>query len=248
MKFRAYFTAVFLWAALALPSRAETAAADPWSLARAAYDAGRYEESYRWYAGLASPPGASAEAQYNAGNAAFRMNDPGRAVLWYRRAERQAPRDPDIRSNLDRALKLGGADPVGASALDRALRWASAAEWSLGSLMGWVLAGLGLVLWAMIPGRWAVIARRAAMAGGMLWLIALVGTQSWRRADRPPEAVVIERGVRARFAPIPDSTVHFGLPPGSIVRVSERTGDWVKIASSSREGWIPASAAEPVVR
>ena len=246
MKFRTYFTASLLLAAMVFQSRAESVAADPWTLARAAYDAGRYDESYRLYAGLASQPGASAEAQFNAGNAAFRVNDPGHAVLWYRRAERQAPRDPDIRSNLDRALKQGGADPVSASALDRALRRASAAEWSLGSMIGWMIAGFGLILWAVIPSRWAVIARRIAMAGGLFWLVAVAGTQSWRRADRPAEAVVIERGVRALFAPIPNSTVHFGLPPGSLVRISERTGDWVKIASSAREGWIAASAVETV--
>ena len=244
MKFRMWFAASLLLAAMLFDVWAETASSDAWARAREAYDAGKYDESYRLYAGLANQPGASAEAQFNAGNAAFRMNDPGHAVVWYRRAERQTPRDPDIRSNLDRALKLGGADPVSASAMDRALRRVSAAEWSLFAVIGWSLAGLGLILWAFVPSRWAVIARRILMAGGLLWLVSIVGSQSWRRADRPSEAVVIERGVRALFAPIAESTVHFGLPPGSIVRVSERSGDWIKVSSLSREGWIPATAIE----
>lgn len=247
MKSRAWFTASLLLAALMCNVRAESALSDAWTRAREAYDAGRYDESYKLYEELARLPGASAEVQFNAGNAAFRMNDPGHAVLWYRRAERQAPRDPDIRSNLDRALKLGGADSVSPSAMDRALRRASAAEWSLVAIIGWTLAGLGLILWAVIPSRWVALAPRIVMAGGLLWLVSVAGSQSWRRADRPAEAIVIERGVRALFAPIAESTVHFALPPGSIVRVSERSGDWIKVTSLSREGWIPANDVETVI-
>lgn len=244
MKLRRNFVACILLATPILHARAESPAADGWRLAREAYDAGRYDESYRLYAGIAIQPGASAEAQFNTGNAAYRMNDPGHAVLWYRRAERQSPRDPDIRSNLDRALKLGGADPARASTVDRALRRASAAEWSLLSVIACGIACLGLVGWAVFRGAVAAMARRTAIAGALLWLVSVAGAQSWRRADSPQEAVVTDRGIRALFAPIPDSTVHFALPPGSIVRILEQTGDWVKISQANREGWIRHESLE----
>ncbi|MBP7274916.1 MAG: tetratricopeptide repeat protein [Kiritimatiellae bacterium] len=245
MKSNGYFVAVLLFAAAVFHvphAHAESASNDPWSLARAAYDAGRYDEAYRQYEQIAGQPGASAEAQFNAGNAAFRMNDPGRAVLWYRRAERQSPRDPDIRSNQERALKMGGAEPVRIPAADRAFRHMSAAEWSFASVIGCGLACLGLVLWSAIPVRWTGMARRTAIMGGLLWLVAFAGMQSWRRADAPREAIVIERGVRALFAPIPGTTVHFSLPPGSVVRILDQTGEWAKISQASREGWVPTAS------
>ena len=42
---------------------------------------------------------------YNIGNAYFRMNDFGRAILSYRRAEQYIPNDPNLQQNLDYARK-----------------------------------------------------------------------------------------------------------------------------------------------
>ncbi|MBD3291570.1 MAG: tetratricopeptide repeat protein, partial [Armatimonadia bacterium] len=72
--------------------------------ANALYRNGQFEqaaESYREAvaAGLDGPL-----VQYNLGNALYRSEQPGAAIAHYQAALTSAPRDADIRANLDRAL------------------------------------------------------------------------------------------------------------------------------------------------
>jgi tetratricopeptide (TPR) repeat protein len=214
--------------------------AESWARARAAYDAGAWSDALDAYTALAAA-GGSAEAMYNAGNAAYRMGEPGRAVAWYRRAWRQRPRDPDVRANLELALRAAGATETPAPAWRRALLQLHRDEARLLRAAGWI-AGWFLLAVLAIPfrrGRSAVVA--GAVLAGLVWLAGLAVGEVWRRADQPPEAVVVRKNARALFAPIAGATVHYAPPPGTTVRVVGESEMWIKADWNGREGWLPAA-------
>jgi len=67
------------------------------------YDAGRYAESAQVYEQIVDQGYQDSALYYNLGNAYYKQGDLGRAILNYVRAERLAPRDADVRANLELA-------------------------------------------------------------------------------------------------------------------------------------------------
>ena len=69
------------------------------------YARGEYAASAQQYEALIYRGYEDPVIYYNLGNTYSRRGDLGRAILSYLRAEALAPRDPDIRANLDRARR-----------------------------------------------------------------------------------------------------------------------------------------------
>jgi hypothetical protein len=235
----------FFFAAALTCGVAHAAPDESLASARAAYDARRYRDAFEQFSAAATASGGRADLCYNAGNAAYRMGEPGWAVLWYRRAWHAAPRDPDILANFKMAQNAGGAPESAERGVRALLLRLTRAEWTVIGLAAWwvtwLIAAVRLFRSSgSFPGR-------ALMAiGAALSVIAGAGVWTWRGFDLRPEAVVVANGARALFAPLPESTIHFITPRGSIVHVREENGEWVKVEMDGREGWLPRGACERV--
>jgi len=68
-----------------------------------AYDQGRYADAAVGFLALVEAGFANGELYYNLGNTYLKSDDLGRAILWYERARRWLPRDPDLAFNLEYA-------------------------------------------------------------------------------------------------------------------------------------------------
>ena len=104
-----WMAAFFILAATALAApegvaRFERTFAD----AAKAYDENRLPEAIAGWQALADEGQALPEVLFNLGNAYYRHGDLGEAILAYRRAQRLAPRDPDVRANLGFAAQSAG--------------------------------------------------------------------------------------------------------------------------------------------
>ena len=102
-----YKVAVLVWllglfAAIAAPS-------DDLKAANQLYDAGKFAEAAAAYEKIEPK---TAHVYYNLGNAWFRQDKLGLAILNYAQARRFAPRDPDILANLKFAQQRLGVDDV----------------------------------------------------------------------------------------------------------------------------------------
>src|SRR3954465_12492039 len=64
------------------------------------YFEGKFPEAATTYGMLAQSGQTSAALYFNWGNALFKAGQIGRAIAAYRQAEALAPRDPDVRANL----------------------------------------------------------------------------------------------------------------------------------------------------
>src|ERR1044072_673873 len=72
--------------------------------ANAAYAAGKYEKAIQLYQKIEAENTVSAGLYFNLGNAYYKTNNTGKAILYYERAKMLDPDDEDINVNL----KLAG--------------------------------------------------------------------------------------------------------------------------------------------
>jgi tetratricopeptide (TPR) repeat protein len=224
------------------------APADPGQLfasAAEAYNKGRFDEAVRQYEQILAGGHAAPALFFNLGNAYYRLGQTGRAVLNFRKAWQMKPRDSDIVANIRFALESGNAVAPAASVPAHLLTRLSWGEWASVATAGyWAL--IAVVCAHLLTRRRHALLLRIALGLAILALAGLAGAMNWWGLSRRPEVVVIRPGQQALFAPLEGSTPHFALPEGSIARLEERSGGWMKVSSGNQAGWIPESAAEVV--
>jgi tetratricopeptide (TPR) repeat protein len=232
-----HFSLVLLcWACMNLPSLFAQQAEERFSQANGAFLSENYPEAIRHYEGLLKGHGPSAAIFYNLGNAYFRNNEVGAAILNYERARMLAPRDPDIQANLKFVRQaVGLAEPV-------TPWWKTLAEglsfntWCVLMLVSAALIGVVTSLrifktqlrWnaRSLIGIFAVIFLIAASAVGL-------------RALDLNRAVILQKETPLKIAPFADSPSSFTLDPGIIVEVkNEREGFYYVGTLDRKIGWI----------
>ena len=210
-----------------------------------AYDTNQLADAIAGWQALADEGQALPEVLFNLGNAYYRHGDLGEAILAYRRAQRLAPRDPDVRANLGFAAQSAGIELPARKPLAAVLLDFSRAEWlGFGAVCFWLLAG-ALAVWIAWP-RFRFAARPAAAVLAALLLLALAGLALYRDLDRTPEGVVMLAGHKVLSSPLETATPLLAVPAGAIVRMRENRGTWIEVEIGETRGWLPAAALAPV--
>ncbi len=220
------------------------------------YEAGAFADAAQAFERVADKGVRNPVLFYNLGNAWFKVhstaeNPPegslGRAILWYERARRLAPHDPDLLFNLERALEQRKdaitmeRSPLlrvllfpGALLGARSLQW-----WTLGAgLVFWL--GLGLWRFGRCPGQ-RRCGRYAILLGALLLLLLLPATLHGLHRTGQREAVVLAPQLPVRSARGEDAPVLFALHEGALVTVEEVREEHVKLRlDRNKVGWAPA--------
>jgi tetratricopeptide (TPR) repeat protein len=245
--------------AATLVEAAAAAAAEPSEIldtGNAAYRRGDYAGAATAYEELRSAGHGSADLLYNLGNAYLKGGDLGRAIANYERALLLAPRDTDLRDNLDLAReRCVDKAPDRSLALlglaSGALRRVTPNEWALAFVCSYVLLLATWVAPTFRPSarRWAGVPR---LPLALAVALSLIGLRAWSEHARPrSRAVVVARShtseVTVRSGPGESYIGEFSLHPGTVVRIIEEREGWLKIAfSPSLRGWAETNGFEPL--
>jgi tetratricopeptide (TPR) repeat protein len=204
------------------------------------YDAGKYADAAAAYEKIEPK---TANVYFNLGNALFRQEKFGLAVLNYERARRLAPRDPDILANLKFARqRLSVEEPE--RFVNTAIASRTPAEWSR-----YELIAMWLTVFAVAGCVWLQRVRTGMMLGAIVAGLATLATAGVLIAQSRavPSAIVVTGKADARFAPSADATIHFQLPEGAKVSVREDRGAWVYVERvDGQAGWVKADAIERI--
>lgn len=222
-----------------------------------AYEAGAYADAAQAFERVADGGARNPALFYNLGNAWYKVrtmveNPPegslGRAVLWYERARRLAPHDPDLIFNLERALEQRkDAIAVERSPLSRVLLFPGALLgarslqwWALGSgVVFWL--GLALRCFGRSPGQ-RRSGRHGILLGAFLLLLLLPATLHGLHRTGLREAVVLASQLPVRSARGEDAPVLFALHEGALVTLEEVRDGHVKLRlDRNKVGWAPAA-------
>ncbi len=224
-------------------------------LANDLYERGSFVEATQIYQQLADEGYGDSIVFYNLGNAYYKSGDLGRAILNYLRAERLAPRDPDIQDNLQIA-RDGIVDPFERSeqsALAGSIRLPqlklSLDELALIALGLWILLALMLLLLARrfsfrrLIGYASVVVALLLLAG----IVSLGSGLSSEAEDR--KVVVVAESVDVVGGPGLQYEAKFTLHGGNEASLVETRGAWfrLRLAGGQLQGWVPADAVELVV-
>ncbi len=215
---------------------------DEFRAANQLYDAGKFAEAVGIYEKIEPK---TAYVYYNLGNTWFRQDKLGLAVLNYERARRLAPRDPDILANLKFARQRLGVEEVntppqaGKRFLRSAIGSHTSTEWGLCELTTLWLSVLAVGAWIYLP-RMRAGLLVMAVAGFTGFAVSTFALSYQAINDHTaPEAIVVVTAAEARFAPMPDSTIHFRLVEGTDVEVREDRGQWLFVErADGQQGWV----------
>lgn len=203
------------------------------------YEQSKFAEAAAAYEKLVELGQVSSAVYFNLGNASFKSGQIGRAIAHYRIAEQLAPRDPDVRANLQFARNTVGGPGARPGRWRGWIQYLTLNEWT-------VLATSAFWLWLafLAFGRWrktwnqtlrGYTATTGVLAGILFVCLAVAAydrllTQS---------AVVIAHEAVVRYGPVDESQSFYTARDGTELTVLDRKGDWLQVADrASRTGWV----------
>jgi hypothetical protein len=210
------------------------------------YEQGRYAESAATYESILASGQSSAALHFNAANARFRNNELGRAIVHYHRAQQLAPRDPDIRANLQFARQsVPGTSSVRPPAWTIPLHRLALNEWSaLTAAAYWIFTSL-MILHAWRPSRRRRL-RPWALLMGLTSLLLCLGTAVvWFHQQHRPLAIVVVPETPVHYGPLDVSPIHFTARDGTELAATDFQPGWVQVTDAAhRTGWAPRTHVE----
>lgn len=214
--------------------------------AQTAYDNGRYAEAALLYDGLLNEGVDNPEVHYNLANAYFKDSDLPKAILHYRRAWYELPRDPDIKANLHFALNATGAIEREPAFIEHVFSTLSYQEWILVATAGYLLLSLLLLLILLSKSSRRLLFKLCLIPGALI-VLSSFGWLQWSQLRGNPEWVVTKTEATTLFGPVDGSTAHFKLPIGALVRQSNiDPKGWVEVEYDGKQGWLKTEYITPV--
>lgn len=239
-----------------------SAASPSWTSTEAAFDsanahyaAGDFEAAKLLYGEILMEH-LHFESEYNMGNACYKLNELGPAILHYERAQRLNPANGDVESNLllantkviDRieALPTEGItdlwERIVAPGRFRLWMRIAAIFWTLG------FATFAIRLWQKPVGTRRIL---GSIGSGLTVTGAIcIGlmTAASARSDSSHEAIILATQTEVLNAPDSNnSTPLFVLHEGTKVRIIQQKGGWMEVALlNGNVGWLPVSDIEEI--
>ena len=215
----------------------------------------KYAEAALKYEGILINQGVAPELYYNLGNAYFRMNELGKAILNYERALRLAPRYADARFNLEFANQKV-IDNIELSDTFFLKKWIGAIMrlmtsngWFYFAAIFFIPALAALLLFVF--GNTKVLRKTSFYIGSVLMIISVVsivfsGIRKNQMVNHEA-GIVMTGAVVIKGSPDRSGTDLFQLHEGTRVDVVSTLGDWfeVKLASGS-VCWVESKYVEKI--
>ena len=234
------------FALLSWASCAQAASApDAFEQANQLYERGQFAEAAAAYEALVRANTTSPALFFNLGNACFKAGRLGRALVNYRRAEELAPRDPDIRANLQFARNsVPGANLRPAN---RWVRWLPRLTLNEAALVAavtlWVWAGL-LTLRQLRPATRKPLRVLTLLAGVLTLFLVAFAAANWHLRRATLTAIVVVPEATVHYGPLDESPSAFSVRDGLELEVADTKGDWVQVTDATRRvGWIKRDQA-----
>jgi tetratricopeptide (TPR) repeat protein len=224
-------------------------------LANTYYNKAIYDSAIIAYHSVMDDAYESVALYYNLGNTYFKLRDFPSAILYYEKARKLDPADPDILFNLQVAngLIVDKIDPLPQMFYriwwNRFYAMFDADTWAWLSVIGFLLT-LALILLYLLSNRMAL--RKLGFFAGIFSLFLTVGafglaSQKYYYTQQTNEAIVFTPTITVKSSPAANSVDLFVLHEGSKVRLLDEVGAWkkIKIANGSI-GWLPEESIQGI--
>jgi tetratricopeptide (TPR) repeat protein len=218
-----------------------------WAEANNLYASGNYKEAAVFYDMIEASGGASADLFYNMGNACFKQNILSKAILYYERALKLQPANPDIIHNLAmaEAMTIDKIEAVPefflAIWIKNIRNMAGVDTWAWLSVILFFL--FLLFLWVFFFAR-SISLRKISFVFSILVLLLSVNSltfASYRKAALYDNtaAIISPAVIMVKSSPDTSGKDLFILHEGTKVKILETLGEWQYIRlADGKQGWI----------
>jgi tetratricopeptide (TPR) repeat protein len=224
----------------AAPGSAPQSPEQSFEAANLLYEQGQFNAAADAYRALLKDGRGSASLHYNLANALFKCGQVGRAIYHYRVAQLLAPRDPDVRANLQFAR-----NSLAGSALPTPpwwSRWAqrlSLNEWGLLTVGAFWLTVSLAILGQLRPALRRQLRTYQRISGAVLLLTAMGSALVAYEHLGSHTAIVAEADTTVHYGPLEESQQFYVLSDGAEVEVVDHKGEWLQVIDrQQRVGWI----------
>ncbi len=209
------------------------------------YEQREYESAIRLYESILSEGIESAELYYNLGNAYFRNDDIGHAILNYLRAQRLDPADEDIRHNLEFARQFSRVKMEGVKLNPVTGFLESLVQPYRLHTMAWVSSILFILFCLVLMIRYGLGFRgpliRAGVIVGLVLVVIFSGltTFKYRTDYLTRRVVIVAEDSPILNGPTANADLEFQGAPGLVAEVVATSGDYYNVLfENKRRGWI----------
>lgn len=220
------------------------------------YQAGDYRGALDNYLRIVSVGLESGDLYYNIGNCYFKLGELGRAILYYERARRLLPRDPDVRANLElaRSLTADEITPLRGFWLFDVIKWwihLVPRPWLVTAVAaGYLIVMGGFTL--RILGRGMPLADRArpvlVVVAVATTILAFNLAVLEFRIGQSRQGIIVMDEVPVQSAPSDDQALEvFAIHEGTKVRIDRESQEWMEIVlEDGKVGWVRAAVLEVI--
>jgi len=203
-----------------------------------AYEQGKYADAVAAYEKIQRAGDGSPALYFNLGNAYLKLNQTGHAIAAYKKAKQLAPRDADIRANLEFARHQVQGPTAYLNLWERWLDWFSLNEWTLVTAgCVWVFFSLLTIRQFMPQLRFSFRTIIPVFGVASLLLSGCLASLYHERGDKM--AIVTSDVAIAHQGPLDESPAAFTTYDGAELRLLDIKGDWFQITTDSRRiGWL----------
>jgi tetratricopeptide (TPR) repeat protein len=211
------------------------------------YQEGKYEMALEKYGEIILLGYESADLYYNMGNAAYRSNSIGYAILYFEKTLKLDPNHEDAANNLEFAsrYRVDTFEEVPELFIRTWIRSffkiLPERSWSILSLTLFILIISAILVY--IFSRKLMLKKLGffvALISVFLLLLSFTGAlRSFRSITNPDSAIILSPSVVVRSSPSESGTELFILHEGTRVKINEGVTGWQNIrVIDGREGWI----------
>lgn len=219
------------------------------------YQQGVFEPALESYHAILVKGFESADLYYNMGNAAYRSNSIGHAILYYEKALKLEPAHEDAIHNLDfvSRYRLDTFDEVPMLFFGTWGQWFvqlfSEKTWSVLALLFFIFILSSLLVFLFSR---QIALKKTGFISGLAALLLFVITVSsalsrYREIVNPDSGIILTPSVVVRSSPSESGTELFILHEGTKIEMKEEVSGWQNIkVPDGREGWIMSGNFESI--
>lgn len=223
--------------------------------ANEAYQAKSYEQAVENYESVLAQGLVSTELHYNLGNAYYRNEQLGKAILHYEKALILSPNDADIKKNLAIAEQQKQ-DEISTLPPFFLTQWwnslsstFSSTVWAILTILFLWGSALGWALWIM--GKTRESRKKGFTTGIVILILTLLPLSlAWNRLQQETnsqQAIITAKETVLRSAPDGESQEIFPLHEGTKVQLLDKIDTWHKVKlGDGEQGWLSEEVVEMI--